>query len=186
VSPRIHDPITDISTFRNFVPEDKPIDDALTLHQRLSALSKLHTELQSKLDEKTAENDRLHKRLSKVAIESKETVLDLSRKFDDASRELRWATERCRNAESRERLLKAELENSPAPAPAGGSSDSTANVHKLQNLVNTYKAEIEAMERDSRGAEERLAKGAGLVKAAALKEAQERGNKLESGMCILA
>lgn len=72
--------------------------------------------------------------------------------------------------------------------PGGlGSSDQnqTARIRQLESLVSTYKTELENMSRDSRDLEERLAKGAGLVNASLLEEAESRINSLSNTVANL-
>ena len=64
--------------------------------------------------------------------------------------------------------------------PGGlGSSDQTAQIRKLQSLVDEYKSEIDRTARDSRDLESQLAEGAGLVKSTLLSEATSRITILE-------
>lgn len=116
-------------------------------------------------------------------MDSESAIYDLTRKLEDTNRELRWAKEGRQSAETRERLLKVELEAALAGAGSSdsGNRDSAARVQHLESLVETYKAELEGMSRDSREAEDRLAKGAGMVQASDLAEAEEVIKGLEDG-----
>ena len=61
------------------------------------------------------------------------------------------------------------------------SEDQSGRIRQLENLVETYKNELEGISRDSRDLEDKLTHGAGLVKQSALEEAQERIAQLERG-----
>ena len=63
------------------------------------------------------------------------------------------------------------------------TSDQTARVSQLEGLVTTYKAELEAISRDSREVEQALTQGAGLVKLSALVEAESRATQMERSKC---
>jgi multidrug resistance efflux pump len=66
--------------------------------------------------------------------------------------------------------------------PGGASfGDQSARVKQLEGLVETYRAELEEIQRDSREVEERLTKQAGLVPQSALDEAQGEISKLKAG-----
>lgn len=151
-------------------------EDAATLQSRLSTLSTLHNETKAELAEKSQKVDELHRRLSKLAADSASSTLDLTRRAEEAEREMRWAKEGRRSAEVRESLTRKELE--AFRSESGGSGGDTQH---LESLVAQYKKELEALARDSREVETRLEHGAGLVKAAELEAAQERTRQLEKG-----
>lgn len=70
--------------------------------------------------------------------------------------------------------------------PGGLSSgDQTAQIRRLQNLVDEYKTELDRTARDSRDLESNLAEGAGLVKATLLSDAQARLASLEDTITSL-
>ena len=60
------------------------------------------------------------------------------------------------------------------------SGNQTAQIRKLQSLVEEYKSEIDRTARDSRDLESQLAEGAGLVKSTLLEDATARIAALES------
>ncbi|KAL7419183.1 coiled-coil domain-containing protein mad1 [Cryptotrichosporon argae] len=155
-----------------------PVDVA-TLQSRLSALSARHTETTADLAAKTRECDALHARLSALSVESRTVILDLTRRSEDAEREARWAKEGRRGAEQREELMRVELDalrTSLNTAAAEGTVDQTARVAELERLLDTYKAQLDEIARDSRKAEERLVHGAGLVQMAELEAAVARAD----------
>jgi hypothetical protein len=62
------------------------------------------------------------------------------------------------------------------------TGDQSARVRQLETLVQSLKVELEGMSRDSRDAEERIAKGMGLVKQSELDSAVSRIAQMQSGM----
>jgi mitotic spindle assembly checkpoint protein MAD1 len=58
-------------------------------------------------------------------------------------------------------------------------------VNYLEKQVKLYKAELEAVARDSRELEDRLTQGAGLVKQTMLDEAQTKADTLQAGTSTL-
>jgi mitotic spindle assembly checkpoint protein MAD1 len=123
----------------------------------------------------------LHARLTNLATDSEGAAYNLTRQLEEAKRELRWAKEGRQSAETREKLLKGELASFLAGGTGTGDADSAARVRQLEDLVETYKSELENIARDSRDAEERVARGAGMVKASVLEEAEAVIKRLESG-----
>jgi len=69
--------------------------------------------------------------------------------------------------------------------PGGVVSDQSGRVRQLENLLDGYKAQLEAIAHDSRDLEDRLTQGAGLVKQSALDEALERTSQLTIGQPLL-
>lgn len=65
------------------------------------------------------------------------------------------------------------------------SSDQTARITQLESVLETYKSELEGIQRDSRDVEDRLTEGAGLVKRNLLDDAQARINQLDAGEIYL-
>lgn len=109
----------------------------------------------------------------------------MSRRATEAERELRWAKEGRESAERREGLVRKELEAvrrqlAATPGPSAGSGD-PERVKELESLLQSYKTTLEEIHRDSRDAEERIAKGMGLVKSQDLDKAQDKISQLEEG-----
>lgn len=68
------------------------------------------------------------------------------------------------------------------PGGVGPSAgDQAARISQLEGLVETYKADLEVISRDSRDVEAALTQGAGLVKQSTLEEAERRTSQLERG-----
>ncbi len=68
------------------------------------------------------------------------------------------------------------------PGGVGPSTgDHAARISQLEGLVDTYKAELESISRDSKDVEAALTQGAGLVKQSTLEEAERRTAQLERG-----
>lgn len=61
------------------------------------------------------------------------------------------------------------------------TGDQSARVKQLEQLVESLKSGIDSISRDSREVEERLTRGAGLVKQSSLDEATEKMSRLEIG-----
>lgn len=162
------------SLTQTFPASSESTEDVATLQNRLSTLSNLHAETKAALSEKSKEVDELHRRLSKLASDSTSATLELTRRAEEAERELRWAKEGRRSAEVRESLARKELEASRSGSGGG-------DTQQLERLVAQYKQELDSLARDSRDVETRLEHGAGLVKAAELQSAQDRASQLEKG-----
>lgn len=150
-----------------------------SLQCRLSALSSLHQETERQLATEKSQNFSLHGRLSKLASDAQQASLTLSRRAEEAERELRWAREGRRSAEVREQLLRKELD---AVRCSGGEGDGNPErVTYLEDLLEQYKDQLEQMQRDSRDVESRLAGGQGLVKRKELEDEQTRVQSLKNG-----
>lgn len=177
-------------------------EDYSTLQGRLTALSDLHNKATAELAAKDNEIISLQTRLSNLAQDSQSSLAALAKGKNDAERELRWAREGRQSAERREELAKRELEllrtakvstayllpplladQGKASGFPGSSSggDQSARVKELESLIDTYKAELEAISRDSQEVEERITQGAGLVKQSELESAQSRIAQLQTG-----
>lgn len=156
----------------------------MTLQHRLSALSTLHAETEAKLTAKSKETDDLHARLAAVARDSQSANLALGKRAEEAERELRWAKEGRRRAEVQESLARNELQSyielGTSPSSASGSGDSAARVTQLESLLESYKSQLEGLARDTRDVEDRVSRGAGLVKLSELEEAREAISKHEA------
>ena len=154
------------------------------------------------LAEKDKKLRSVHERLATLAQNSASATVILAKRAEEAERELRWAKEGRQSAERREDLAKREAEalrsssvgfdpasrvntliNAQAGNMPGGvgpsTGDQVARISQLEGLMDTYKAELEAISRDSRDVEAALTHGAGLVKQSALEEAERRIAQLE-------
>lgn len=170
---------------QNFPASGKPDEDAHTIQNRLSALSKLHDDLKRQLKDQTDENMRLHSRLSTLASDSENATYTLTRDLEEVRRELRWASEGRSSAERREQLLKTELatlQTKRSPSVDSHSAVSSSRVQQLEALVERYRAELDAAPRDSKDAVGRLGKGTGIVDSDKLAEAEEVIKGQEEGM----
>lgn len=66
--------------------------------------------------------------------------------------------------------------------PGGGAfGDPSARVDQLEKQIELYKAELDAVARDSRDLEDKLTQGAGLVKQTMLDKALARVEALHAG-----
>jgi mitotic spindle assembly checkpoint protein MAD1 len=148
-------------------------------------MSALHAEATTELASKDAEIRGLQSRLSEQSASALALSRELSQRNNELEREVRWSKEGRASAERREKLLQKELDatREAGPSMPGGASfgDQSARVKQLEGLVETYRAELEEIQRDSREVEERLAKQAGLVPQSALDEAQGEISKLKAG-----
>jgi mitotic spindle assembly checkpoint protein MAD1 len=144
-------------------------------------LSQLHRETESQLAAEKAQNESLHDRLSRLASDSQQASFTLSKRAEEAERELRWAQERCKSAELREELVRKELEAVRHGLGASSGGADPQRVKDLERLLEEYKQQLEEMSRDSRDLETRLAGGKGLVKRSELEDEQERCKALQSG-----
>jgi mitotic spindle assembly checkpoint protein MAD1 len=111
-------------------------------------------------------------------------MVELKRRLEEAERELRWAKEGRKSAESRERLVRQELDATRSTGGGSSGGGDAAHVQRLESLLETYRAEIEGLSRDSRDVEDRVTRGAGLVKADELAAAQERTRALEQELVM--
>lgn len=126
----------------------------------------------------------MHARLSRLASDSQQASLTLSKRAEEAERELRWAREGRKSAEVREELVRKELEavRHGLGVSAGGADPQ--RVKELERLLEQYKQQLEEMSRDSRDVESRLAGGKGLVKRSELEDEQERCKALQAGTSL--
>ncbi|EAL18454.1 hypothetical protein CNBJ0960 [Cryptococcus deneoformans B-3501A] len=166
-------------------PASTEPSEIATLRARLSTLSNLHSQTTTSLVQRDSTIRDLRARLADLAGSSKDAVGEMSRRATEAERELRWAKEGRESAERREGLVREELEAmrrqfAAASGTFGGPSD-PERVKELESLVQSYKTTLEEIHRDSRDAEERIAKGMGLVKSQDLDKAQEKISQLEEG-----
>ncbi|ORY21331.1 spindle assembly checkpoint component Mad1 [Naematelia encephala] len=170
------------SLTQNFSSTSISSEDTVTLQNRLSALSALHQKATQDLVEKDSELQVLQERFNEYQMRSTASILSFSKRAEEAERELRWAKEGRMSAERREQMARAEIDALRA-LPAGDSGVSTADsagrIAHLETLVETFRREVEGMQRDSREVEDRITQGAGLVKASLLSEAEERIGQLE-------
>ncbi|WRT64613.1 uncharacterized protein IL334_001546 [Kwoniella shivajii] len=155
-----------------------------TLRTRLSTLSSLHNQATTDLAQKDSEIREIRGRLANLAESSRAGISELTKRAEEAERELRWAKEGRTSAERREELARKEAERirsagSDLSMPGGVISDQTAKVSELESLVELYKSELNKISRDSRETEERIAKGMGLVKSSDLEEAKKKIEQLE-------
>ena len=175
-------------------------EDAATLQGRLSTLSTLHAQATQDLALRDSELRAVQDRLSDLAQSSAASATALAKRAEEAERELRWAKEGRATAERREQLARDEadalrdtqvccarrnlnqLTKQPVSSSETPSADQSAQVAQLQRLVKTYRAELDAMARDSRETEAALTAGAGLVKISELESAQERIAALEASI----
>ncbi|ORX34031.1 mitotic checkpoint protein-domain-containing protein [Kockovaella imperatae] len=169
-----------------------PSADATTLQQRLQALTTLHKEASASLAEKDAEIRSLHNRLGSLSGSSQAALAELTKRNSELEREYRWAKEGRVVAERNEALAKKEVEAlrlaEDGPVMPGGvssSGDQSQKIRQLEELLKTYKTELDGMSRDSRDVEARLTQGAGLVKQTDLEESQARAERLEDELSSL-
>ncbi|WWC68115.1 uncharacterized protein I206_102036 [Kwoniella pini CBS 10737] len=155
-----------------------------TLRNRLSTISNLHNQATADLARKDAQLRELHDRLTNLAQSSRSSISELTKRSEEAERELRWAKEGRASAERREELAKKEVErvrySKFAPSASGsGIQDQSAKVTELERLVELYKSELDSISRDSRETELRIAQGMGLVKSSDLQLAKDQISQLE-------
>ncbi|WWC59638.1 uncharacterized protein I303_102197 [Kwoniella dejecticola CBS 10117] len=157
-----------------------------TLRARLSSLSNLHNQATADLAQKDSQIRELHDRLTNLAQSSQSSIAELTRRFEEAEREARWAKQGRVTAERLEAVAKKEAESarysmstSSTSMSGSGVQDQSAKVTELERLVEMYKSELDGMSRDSRETEQRIAKGMGLVKSSDLQEAKEKIEQLE-------
>ncbi|WWD21649.1 hypothetical protein CI109_106135 [Kwoniella shandongensis] len=161
-----------------------------TLRARLATLSTLHNETAQELATREASIRDLQARLSTLAESSRASIGELTRRAEEAERELRWAKEGRASAERREEIARAEAErvrsvDGPSMPGGVGLGDQSAKVRELESLVELYKGELDKIARDSREVEEKIAKGMGLVKSVDLETAQGRISQLEHDISSL-
>ncbi|OXM76822.1 mitotic spindle assembly checkpoint protein MAD1 [Cryptococcus neoformans Bt63] len=171
-------------------PASSEPSEIATLRARLSTLSTLHSQTTTSLVQRDSTIRDLRARLADLAGSSKDAVGEMSRRATEAERELRWAKEGRESAERREGLVRKELEAvrrqlAATPGPSAGSGD-PERVKELESLVQSYKTTLEEIHRDSRDAEERIAKGMGLVKSQDLDKAQDKISQLEEEIAGLS
>lgn len=150
-------------------------------------MSELHSKATTDLSTKDTEIRSLHARLSALSESSATNIKEWTGRAKEAERELRWAREGRESAERREEFARKQIEAlRSGDGDAGGgvtSVDSSSRIKQLEKLVETYKAELDSMSRDSRDLEDRLTEGKGLVKQSLLEESQAKISQLESGEC---
>ncbi|OCF45761.1 mitotic spindle assembly checkpoint protein MAD1 [Kwoniella heveanensis CBS 569] len=163
-----------------------------TLRTRLSALSTLHSQATVDLAARDSRIRELHDRLTTLADSSRASIAELTRRAEEAERELRWAKEGRATAERREQLARNEAERIRLagqgvrmPGGVGSMADQSSKVAELESLVELYKNELDQISRDSRETEERIAQGKGLVKASDLEKAREKISQLEQDIVSL-
>lgn len=103
---------TDFSSLTHTFPtpsDSDPQVDVATLQSRLSALSTSHAALSALVSARDAELLALTNRHEKLLQDSTSQVLSLTRRAQDAERELRWANEGRKSAERREEMAKKEV-----------------------------------------------------------------------------
>ncbi|GFZ47899.1 hypothetical protein JCM24511_05646 [Saitozyma sp. JCM 24511] len=175
----------DMDSLTQSFPATPTSDDHATLQSRLAAMSALHAEATNELASKDAEIRGLQSRLSEQSASALALSRELSQRNNELEREVRWSKEGRASAERREKLLQKELDatREAGPSMPGGASfgDQSARVKQLEGLVETYRAELGEIQRDSREVEDRLTKKAGLVPQSALDEAQGEISKLKAG-----
>jgi mitotic spindle assembly checkpoint protein MAD1 len=72
------------------------------------------------------------------------------------------------------------------PGGLGASDqDQAATIRQLESVIETYKHTLSTLSRDSRELEEKLAKGAGLVDATLLEEAESKAESLSNTISAL-
>lgn len=144
----------------------------------------MHQETEAQLAAEKTQNESLHGRLSRLASDSQQASLSLSKRAEEAERELRWAREGRKSAEVREELVRKELDalRHGLGGPAEGADPQ--RVKELERLLEQYKQQLEEMSRDSRDVESRLAGGQGLVKRAELEDEQARVKALQAGKSL--
>jgi len=152
-------------------------------------MSELHSKATTDLSTKDTEIRSLHSRLSALSESSATNIKEWTGRAKEAERELRWAREGRESAERREEFARKQIEalRSGDGDSGGGltSVDSSSRVKQLEKLVETYKAELDSMSRDSRDLEDRLTEGKGLVKQSLLDESQAKIGQLESGESLV-
>lgn len=98
------------SLTQSFPSSSSTPENASTLQQRLTTLSSLHNQATTDLAEKDKELRSLQERLSTLAQNSTSLTLTLTKRAEEAERELRWAKEGRQSAERREELAKKEAD----------------------------------------------------------------------------
>ncbi|WVF69623.1 hypothetical protein IAT40_004401 [Kwoniella sp. CBS 6097] len=163
-----------------------------TLRTRLSALSGLHTQATVDLAARDSKIRELHDRLTTLADSSRASIAELTRRAEEAERELRWAREGRATAERREELAREEAERMRSagqgvkmPGGVAAMGDQSSKIAELESLIELYKNELDQISRDSRETEERIAQGMGLVKASDLEKAREKVAQLEQDIISL-
>jgi len=85
-------------------------ENASILQQRLTMLSNLHNQATIDLAAKDKELCSTHERLSTLAQSTTSLTVTLTKRAEEAERELRWAKEGRQSAERREELAKKEAD----------------------------------------------------------------------------
>ncbi|CAK9785682.1 putative mitotic spindle checkpoint-related protein [Cutaneotrichosporon oleaginosum] len=152
-------------------------DEVAQLQARLAALDKVHQELASKYAATTAELDEARRRAGQISDDSMATILDLKERVHRLERAERNASEGQRYAEARVEGLKRELE--AARSGPGGDGPWGNKMRALEASITEYKSALDLLQAEAAEVEERVARGAGLVKAQALENAEARASSLE-------
>lgn len=110
--PMMHRVLTRSSLTRPFPssPSSTSSADIPTLQNRLSTLSDLHKSTTDKLASATLELEQLRVRFNETVAQAHAANQELTKRWQDADRELRWAKEGRAGAEQRERLYRDELD----------------------------------------------------------------------------
>lgn len=85
-------------------------ENASAFQQRLTTISNLHNQATSDLAARDKELRSVQDRLSTLAQNSTSATVTLTKRAEEAERELRWAKEGRQSAERREMLAKKEAE----------------------------------------------------------------------------
>lgn len=181
----------------SFPSATAPTEDAPTLAARLTALSALHTQATADIVRKDKDLSALHARHAEYTHNSTLALSEMTKRAQEAERELRWTKQQRDSAERREALARKEVDalrggagGASGVGEAEGAGESTGrrdghgDTAALERLVQTYKSELESMARDTKEVEEKLVQGAGLVKAEMLEQAQGRVEQLERGVSV--
>lgn len=147
------------------------------LQARLAAMEKLHQELAADHAATNGELDEARRRAAQLSDDSTATIIELKERVRTLERVERNASEGQRYAEARVEGLKRELE--AARSVPGGDGPWGNKMRALEAAVAEYKGALDALQDEAAEVEARVARGAGLVKAAALEEAEARVSELE-------
>lgn len=140
-------------------------------------MDNLHQDLAAKQAATNTELDEARRRAAQLTNDSTATILELKERVGLLERAERNASEGQRYAEARVDGLKRELE--AARSGPGGDGPWGNKMRALEAAVAEYKAALDALQDEAAQVEARVARGAGLVKAAALEEAEARVSALE-------
>ncbi|WVR04777.1 hypothetical protein IAU60_001789 [Kwoniella sp. DSM 27419] len=179
----------DMDSLTQTFPSDASADSD-ELRARFTTLNQLYADATSELASRDSAYRDLQKRLATLAESSRSSIAQLTSRAEEAERELRWAKEGRASAERREELARQEAERVRSAGqdfrmPGGVIGDQSSKVAELESLVELYRNELEAMSRDSREVEDRIAKGQGLVKSSELETAWATIEQLQQDMAAL-